>query len=127
RSDPGDPPVRGGRGGRGPRGLRRPGTTREAERGRRRHPRRNRQRARGERRGFCTSVRTEGRRVSYSSFMESTKKCPDCGQAKSVAEFSRNAARPDGLQFYCKSCYSTRAARTYRERQSQKGRGVRAR
>jgi len=65
--------------------------------------------------------------VSYSSFMESTKKCPDCGQTKSVAEFSRNAARPDGLQFYCKSCYSTRAARTYRERQSQKGRVVRER
>jgi hypothetical protein len=65
--------------------------------------------------------------VTYSSFMEPSKKCPDCGETKPLAEFSRNAARPDGLQFYCKSCYSARAARTYRDRQVRKGKVVRER
>jgi hypothetical protein len=31
------------------------------------------------------------------------------------------------LQFYCKLCYSARAARTYRERQARKGKAVRER
>ena len=55
------------------------------------------------------------------------KRCPDCGLEKAVTEFSRNAARPDGLQFYCKVCYSARSARTYRERQRRKGKTVRER
>ena len=65
--------------------------------------------------------------MTYSSFPGDTKQCPDCGETKSVAEFSRNAARPDGLQFYCKNCYSARSARAYRERQLRKGKVVRER
>lgn len=60
-------------------------------------------------------------------FIPDVKRCPDCGVEKPVTEFSRNAARPDGLQFYCKSCLSIRSARTYRERQRRKGRQVRER
>jgi len=55
------------------------------------------------------------------------KRCPDCGLTKPVAAFSKNAARPDGLQYYCKDCYSQRAARTYRDREARKGRVVRER
>ncbi len=63
--------------------------------------------------------------MTYSSSVQ--KQCPDCGLVKPLEAFSRNAARPDGLQFYCKDCYSTRAARTYRSRQARKGRAVRER
>ena len=62
--------------------------------------------------------------MSYSSFLE--KRCPDCGETKPVKAFSKNAARPDGLQFYCKSCYSERSARAYRERRLRLGLPVRA-
>ena len=62
--------------------------------------------------------------MTYSSLME--KRCPDCGLTKPVAAFSKNAARPDGLQFYCKACYSVRSARTYRERRLRQGLRVRA-
>jgi hypothetical protein len=62
--------------------------------------------------------------VTYSSLSE--KRCPDCGLTKPAEAFSRNAARPDGLQFYCKECYSTRSARAYRERRIRKGLPVRA-
>jgi len=55
------------------------------------------------------------------------KRCPDCQVTKPVAEFSLNAARPDGLQFYCKACYSRRAANSYRGRQRRKGKAVRER
>ena len=65
--------------------------------------------------------------MTYSSFTGPVKECPDCGETKQVAEFSRNAARADGLQFYCKDCYASRAARTYRERQLRKGKVVRER
>ena len=54
------------------------------------------------------------------------KRCPDCGLTKPVEAFSKNAARPDGLQFYCKECYSVRSARTYRERRVRQGLRVRA-
>src|SRR4051794_29619537 len=64
RSDPGQPADRGRRRGRGSRHLRRTGTPGEAERGRRRHPRRNRQRLGGERGGFCTAIRTKGGSVN---------------------------------------------------------------
>ena len=55
------------------------------------------------------------------------KQCPECGEIKAVAQFSKNAARPDGLQYYCKPCSSRRSARTYRERQERRGRRVRER
>ncbi|WP_394620930.1 hypothetical protein JNUCC0626_18090 [Lentzea sp. JNUCC 0626] len=32
------------------------------------------------------------------------KRCPGCGATKLVAEFGRNAARPDGLQSLCRGC-----------------------
>jgi hypothetical protein len=53
------------------------------------------------------------------------KRCPDCGETKPVSAFNRNGSRPDGLQFYCKSCFSARAARTYRERRARLGKAVR--
>jgi hypothetical protein len=62
--------------------------------------------------------------VSYSSL---TKVCPDCQIEKPVAAFSRNAARSDGLQFYCKECYSARSARSFRDRQFRRGKLVRER
>lgn len=63
--------------------------------------------------------------MSYSSLTQ--KRCPDCQVTKPVEAFSKNAARPDGLQFYCKSCYSARYTRTYRERRMREGLPVRAR
>lgn len=53
------------------------------------------------------------------------KRCLDCKRTKPIAAFSRNAARPDGLQYYCKECYSKRAARSYRSRQLRRGKPVR--
>ncbi|RSN65349.1 hypothetical protein DMH01_02875 [Amycolatopsis sp. WAC 04182] len=32
------------------------------------------------------------------------KRCPSCRVEKPVAEFGRNAARPDGLQSVCRAC-----------------------
>jgi hypothetical protein len=55
------------------------------------------------------------------------KHCPDCGETKPVTAFSRNASRPDGLQFYCKSCFSARAALTYRKKRARLGKTVRER
>lgn len=55
------------------------------------------------------------------------KSCPDCKALKPLSAFSKNAARPDGLQFYCKGCYAARSARTYRDRQARKGCLVRER
>jgi len=55
------------------------------------------------------------------------KICPDCRIVKAAAEFSRNAAQPDGLQFYCKECFSIRAAATYRRKRARLGKTVRER
>lgn len=35
-----------------------------------------------------------------------TKHCPGCDLDKPVGEFSKNRAKPDGLQNYCKTCAS---------------------
>jgi hypothetical protein len=56
---------------------------------------------------------------------EGQKTCPDCGETKPVTSFNRNASRPDGLQFYCKSCFSVRGARTYRKKRARLGKTVR--
>jgi hypothetical protein len=53
------------------------------------------------------------------------KSCPQCGILKSHTEFNRNAARPDGLQFYCKTCTAARGRAGYRWRQIQKGKQLR--
>lgn len=44
-----------------------------------------------------------------------------------MSEFSRNASLPDGLQFYCKKCFSQRAAATYRRKRERAGFTVTAR
>src|SRR3954451_13085759 len=119
-------PHRGDEGGRGDRGLRRPGTTGEVVRRRRRHSRRNRLGARGEQRGVCPVVHTEGRPIDLMSVSaDGQKYCPDCGETKPVTAFNGNASRPDGLQFYCKSCFSVRGARTYTNRRARLGKMVR--
>ena len=37
------------------------------------------------------------------------KKCPDCGEVKSSDDFYKNKAARDGLNTYCKVCWSVRA------------------
>src|SRR4051812_30600379 len=44
-----------------------------------------------------------------------------------VHAFGLNASRPDGLQFYCKSCFSARAAAAYRRMRARNGKSVRER
>src|SRR5947208_1311166 len=61
-----------------------------------------------------------------SGSSEPTKTCPDCRVDKPINAFSRNALRPDGLQFYCKLCFSVRSARNRRERRIRQGLNVRA-
>ena len=34
------------------------------------------------------------------------KKCPRCGEVKFIKDFSKNKNRRDGLQLYCKACFS---------------------
>ena len=62
-----------------------------------------------------------------SGSLSGRKRCPDCGLEKPTSAFSRNAARSDGLQFYCRDCFSVRAAKTYRDRQRREGKTVRER
>ena len=71
---------------------------------------------------YGATCRRGGSEATFSSLV---KTCPDCGITKPTSAFSLNAARPDGLQYYCKQCYSVRAARTYRERQLRRGKSVR--
>jgi 5-methylcytosine-specific restriction endonuclease McrA len=42
-----------------------------------------------------------------------SKRCPSCGQTKSVSEFSRARKSPDGLQSYCKPCGRARNKANY--------------
>ena len=37
--------------------------------------------------------------------MVDTKRCPKCGEVKSLAEFGKNACAKDGLQNRCKPCH----------------------
>ncbi len=53
------------------------------------------------------------------------KRCPDCGVTKPLSDFGRNAARPDGLAHYCRSCYRNRAAEAYRRKRARQGLEVR--
>jgi ribosomal protein L32 len=34
-----------------------------------------------------------------------TKRCSKCGKVKTLGEFNRHKAKPDGLQPYCKACH----------------------
>lgn len=48
-----------------------------------------------------------------------TKHCLKCKETKDVAEFGRNATRPDGLQFYCKKCTNAMQAALQAKRKAQ--------
>lgn len=37
---------------------------------------------------------------------DKTKKCPKCGEVKSVSEFYKNRSMSDGFATYCKACES---------------------
>jgi hypothetical protein len=39
------------------------------------------------------------------------KRCPDCGETRSLEEFPRNRSAKDGRQGYCKPCWNVRIAR----------------
>jgi hypothetical protein len=56
-----------------------------------------------------------------------TKTCPDCRQLLSTAAYGRDAARADGLQFYCRACTAARNAATYRRKRARLGKTVRER
>src|SRR5690242_2823503 len=49
------------------------------------------------------------------------KRCPDCGEHRSVSDFGPDRKRPDGLQYYCRSCSRVRNNRYYRERRERAG------
>lgn len=42
--------------------------------------------------------------ASVPRILRESKRCPACQVEKPVAEFGRNAARPDGLQSVCRAC-----------------------
>jgi hypothetical protein len=58
---------------------------------------------------------------------EPGKKCPQCKEFRPQSEFSRDRARPDGLAFYCKGCFSRQAAAAYRRKRARAGKTVRDR
>ena len=37
-----------------------------------------------------------------------SKRCPACGQTKSLDDFPRNKRSPDGRAFYCKPCHNAK-------------------
>jgi Recombination endonuclease VII len=41
------------------------------------------------------------------------KRCPDCGESKSLDEFPRNKNCKDGRHPYCKPCHNARGKETY--------------
>ena len=55
------------------------------------------------------------------------KRCPGCGADKDLTDFRRNAARPDGLSFYCKDCFKAIDRAAYERRRLAKGFVVRHR
>lgn len=54
-----------------------------------------------------------------------SKRCPDCGEIKLVAEFGRNKRMADGLARYCRVCFRKRSTRSYRKRMAEQGKAVR--
>jgi hypothetical protein len=55
------------------------------------------------------------------------KRCPDCGLVKPAGDYAKNAARPDGLAFYCRDCFNVRSAAAYRRKRARQGHTVRER
>lgn len=54
-----------------------------------------------------------------------TKFCGQCSQDLPISAFRKNAARPDGLSFYCRECFKTRDNEGYRRRRQAAGFEVR--
>src|SRR4051812_22934535 len=52
------------------------------------------------------------------------KRCADCGKTKSLDDFTRNKARPDGRCVYCRACYGTRNRNYYRLKRERLGKPV---
>ncbi len=50
---------------------------------------------------------------------ETTKWCSGCQQEKQLDEFSKNKARPDGLQNYCKVCAYIAHRKSFKKRQER--------
>jgi hypothetical protein len=53
------------------------------------------------------------------------KKCPGCDRIKPVLQFRKNRSRPDGLSFYCKSCFAEKDKKGYRRRRLAQGKTLR--
>ena len=53
------------------------------------------------------------------------KRCPDCAEHKPLHAYRRNAARPDGLAFYCTDCFRRRDQAAYERKRLREGRRVR--
>ncbi|MDR8409342.1 endonuclease VII domain-containing protein [Nonomuraea sp. 3-1Str] len=58
---------------------------------------------------------------------EGLKRCPDCGEAKTLSEFGLNKRMADGRARYCKPCFQVRSTRSYRKRKAEQGKVVRER
>jgi len=56
--------------------------------------------------------------------MADTKTCPNCGETKSVTEFSKNNNRADGRQSWCKKCSNERNKELYKSRKKRKLKNV---
>ena len=54
-----------------------------------------------------------------------TKRCPSCGETKSVAQFGMNRSLGDGLSFYCLACNRDRSNAWYRKQRRSLGKEVR--
>ncbi len=61
-----------------------------------------------------------------SDLVPEGKRCKDCGEVKSAAEFWRRSQSPDGLALYCRECFGLRNAAAYRKRQASAGKEARA-
>lgn len=48
-----------------------------------------------------------------SSPVARTKRCDNCGEIKSLAEFNRNRTKTDGLQTQCRACSNIESRRYY--------------
>lgn len=52
-------------------------------------------------------LREARRRVAAARAADAQPRdCPRCGRVRTVADFGPNAARPDGLQSWCRDCRS---------------------
>lgn len=41
------------------------------------------------------------------------KRCPSCGETKSLDEFAKSRRRPSGVQSYCRPCHNARVRASY--------------